>query len=282
MNFKPMISYSQQGGDVILRRFFNDKPKGFYIDVGAGYSSIHSFTKYFYDNGWRGINIEPQLQLFNFLANNRPRDINLMVAASTQGGKAQLTIFPKKWSWASLNPDITKTHRNLSTKTSEVETISLDEIIAKYAKKQKIDFIKIDTEGTESDVLHSLNLKKWQPEVLVIEATIPNTPIESHESWENYVVKAGYSLAFFDGLDRYYASKKSLRDIKKLSIPPNIYDRFIPYRWWRLLSTKEQSKLIKKEQSQGRDISNLLLYKKQLESLKSELKDAFKHGGGYI
>lgn len=282
MNFKPMISYAQQGGDVILRRYFDDKPKGFYIDVGAGYPSIHSFTKYFYDNGWHGINIEPQPPLFNFLAGNRPKDINLKVAVSTQRGKAGLTTFPKKWSWASLSSKAAKNHQNIATKILGVETLPLDEIITKYAKKQKIDFIKIDTEGTEGDVLHSLNLKKWQPEVLVIEATIPDTPVESHESWENYVLEASYSLAFFDGLDRYYASKKSLNDIKKLSIPPNIYDRFIPYRWWRLLSKKEQNKLIEKEQSQGRDVTNLLLYKKQVKSLKAELIDAFRRGGGYI
>ncbi len=55
----PMVSYAQNGEDVVLARVFGDRRAGFYVDVGAGHPVVDSVTKHFYDLGWRGINVEP-------------------------------------------------------------------------------------------------------------------------------------------------------------------------------------------------------------------------------
>lgn len=72
----------------MLWRALKHVPDGFYIDVGAAEPGHLSVTRLFYENGWSGINIEPNPQLFQELQKARTRDVNLMVgAAETSGTK---------------------------------------------------------------------------------------------------------------------------------------------------------------------------------------------------
>ena len=75
-----MISYAQNLEDVILNRLFQNKPSGFYIDIGAHDPTELSVTKHFYDLGWRGINIEPIPGSLEKFKQQRPGDINLNLA----------------------------------------------------------------------------------------------------------------------------------------------------------------------------------------------------------
>jgi hypothetical protein len=72
-----LTSYAQNYEDVMLARAFGGRNTGFYVDVGAADPINLSVTKWFYDLGWSGLNIEPNKQLFERLAADRPRDINL-------------------------------------------------------------------------------------------------------------------------------------------------------------------------------------------------------------
>src|SRR5262245_21135095 len=83
-----MISYAQNGEDVLLERLFRDVPVGTYIDVGANDPVDFSVTKHFYDRGWRGINIEPGPQAFARLCAQRPRDLNLNLGLAEVEGAA--------------------------------------------------------------------------------------------------------------------------------------------------------------------------------------------------
>ena len=78
------ISYAQNFEDVILWRVLKDIDSGFYVDVGANGPVFDSVTKAFYDKGWRGINIEPMPDYYEKLSADRPRDINLMLAAGNR------------------------------------------------------------------------------------------------------------------------------------------------------------------------------------------------------
>ena len=85
------ISYAQNFEDVMLWRALKHVNNGFYIDVGANDPVIDSVTKAFYDAGWHGINIEPVSQWYKKLESDRPRDINLQIAAGAEEG--ELLIF---------------------------------------------------------------------------------------------------------------------------------------------------------------------------------------------
>src|SRR6516165_9697352 len=65
----------------MLARVFSGRTDGFYVDVGAGDPANLSVTKWFYDLGWSGINIEPNRALFKKLIESRPRDVNLNCGA---------------------------------------------------------------------------------------------------------------------------------------------------------------------------------------------------------
>src|ERR1041385_1053171 len=70
-------SYSQEGEDMILKRIFDEKKNGFYVDVGAYHPKRFSNTYYFYKKGWRGINIDAMPGSRKAFRRQRPRDINV-------------------------------------------------------------------------------------------------------------------------------------------------------------------------------------------------------------
>src|ERR1043166_2275289 len=94
-----MISYAQNFEDVMLNRVFRDRTDGFYVDVGAADPVNLSVTKWFYDLGWTGINVEPHPEFFEKLQAERSRDLNLHCGAGAADGEAVLNEFStKEWS----------------------------------------------------------------------------------------------------------------------------------------------------------------------------------------
>lgn len=239
--YDPMISYAQNAEDVILRRAFHGIKNGFYVDVGAADPLIDSVTKHFYDLGWRGINIEPQPLFYNRIKRDRKRDINLNIAVGEVPGDGQMTTFPFNEGLATLNMQISDHHRakGLITKAIDVKVQTLENILLKYAKK-RIDFIKVDVEGSEQTVLNSFDIKKWKPKVLIIESTFPDTQIQTHSNWEPRLLDADYQFCLFDGLNRFYAHRDEHMIIKNLTVPTNSFDRYIPYRFYVHLQLQRQ------------------------------------------
>src|SRR5215469_14821774 len=72
----PMVSHAQNFEDVMLRRALQDIKRGCYVDIGAGDPDLDSVTRWFYEAGWRGINVEPDPRYFEKLAERRPEDTN--------------------------------------------------------------------------------------------------------------------------------------------------------------------------------------------------------------
>ena len=163
-------SYSMDQEDLIIKEYFKEKNKGFYVDVGCYHPLQRSNTMLLYQKGWRGINIDISdfsIKLFNFL---RPDDFNLNLAVSNKEGEIDM-FFQKKLSQLSTIKE--KNAKNafqgniLNKKIlSKRLTSILDE--SKY-KDQKIDFLNIDVEGADFEVLQSLNLNKYSPELICIE-----------------------------------------------------------------------------------------------------------------
>jgi hypothetical protein len=85
------FSYAREGEDLVLRGLRDDRPNGFYVDVGAHHPSRYSNTLLFYHTGWRGINIEPAPAAVDEFNRTRPRDVNINLGAAEQ--PAQLTYY---------------------------------------------------------------------------------------------------------------------------------------------------------------------------------------------
>lgn len=197
--------YSQFGEDKKLVELLGDKSTGFYIDIGAWWSDIDSVTKHFYDKGWNGINVEPIDVYYEDLERNRERDINIKKAISIEDGESDIfyihdtgrsTLISK---FAEVNVD------NLTIEKIIVYTITLSKLCDLYVPEGTIiDFLKIDVEGNEENVIKSGNWVKYRPTIICIESVEPITQIPSHHSWENYLIDNNYVFIYFDGINRYY------------------------------------------------------------------------------
>jgi len=167
-------SYSQEGEDMILRRLFENKKTGFYIDVGAHHPKRFSNTYFFYKKGWKGINIDAMpgsMKLFNKI---RPRDINIEKPVSDKKqvmtyyafNEPALNGFSKKLSQQRASDD--NNYHIIFEK--DIETSTLEEILDKnLPKEQQIDFLSIDVEGLDFMVLKSNNFNKYNPKIILIE-----------------------------------------------------------------------------------------------------------------
>jgi len=243
-----MISYAQNFEDVMLERVFQEQSTGFYIDVGAWDDVTDSVTKHFYEKGWHGINVEPTPSYFEKYQQSRDRDINLNIALLDKLGSGTLTTIPNT-GLSTFNSDHASEHRakGFHAQERQVEVRTLEEICDQYAKNTQIDFLKVDTEGTELQVLQGGNWKHFRPRVLIVEATLPNSQIASHAEWEPFILQHGYLYAYFDGLNRFYVRQEEADLLKHFSCPPNVFDSFIPYR--TILAEKKTEDLEKRLKS---------------------------------
>lgn len=225
------ISYSQNFEDVLLWRALGHVPGGFYIDVGANDPELHSVTKAFYDAGWHGINIEPMPSYAQPFVEQRPRDINLNCAAGAAAGEIVLFEVPSMNGWATTDPAVAAAHRadGYEVVENRVPLRTLASICAEHVRGD-IHFLKIDVEGFEGEVLKGMDLQRWRPWVLVIEATLPGSRQTNHEQWEGLVVPQGYRFAWFDGLNRYYIAQEHPELLAAFGIQPNVFDAFIPHQ----------------------------------------------------
>lgn len=239
------ISYSQNNEDVLLWRALGHVKDGFYIDVGASDPVEHSVTRAFYDAGWHGINIEPLPAHIEAFQEQRPRDLNLAVAAGSAEGSLTLYDVPAVRGWASPEAAVAELHRAEGHQVAElaVPVRTLASICAEHVRGE-IHFLKIDVEGFEAEVLRGMDFARWRPWVLVIEATLPNSRETNHEAWEHLVTGQRYRYAWFDGLNRYYVAEEHLALMRHFGIQPNVFDDYISWhldRAWAANTVAERS-----------------------------------------
>jgi FkbM family methyltransferase len=227
-----MISYAQNFEDVLLARVFCGKSAGFYVDVGAHDPEQLSITKHFYDLGWQGINIEPVPASHRRLVRHRPRDVNLAVAAGRSESYGQIYV-PDEVAFATLDLDHVA-EVGTTTLKLKVPVRTLNAILEEN-NVSDIDFLSIDVEGAEKDVLEGIDLFRFRPVVIVVEATRPGArwdfdapgTVLTHSGWEPLVLGRGYHFAYFDGLNRFYVREedKELRRFFEIPVGP-VRDNF--------------------------------------------------------
>ena len=176
MNKYIVESFSQEGEDILLKRIFEYRKiedGGFYIDIGAHHPQRFSNTYFFYKRNWNGINIDAtpgSMKLFNEL---RKDDINLESAISNK--EEQLTYYMfNEPALNSFDKELSLKRAKLSTyniiEEIKIKTITLEHILDKYLpKNREIDFISIDVEGFDYNVLLSNNWIKFRPKIVLVE-----------------------------------------------------------------------------------------------------------------
>ena len=267
------LSYSQNNEDVLLWRALGHVKDGFYVDVGANDPVEHSVTKAFYDAGWRGINIEPLPSFHEAFMTQRPRDINLALAAGSSEGSLTLYDVADVNGWASPEREVAEGHRAAGHEVREltVPVRTLASVCAEHVQGE-IHFLKVDVEGFESEVLRGMDFERWRPWVLVVEATLPGRRETNHETWEHLVVGHRYRFVWFDGLNRYYVAEEHAELARHFGIQPNVFDEFISHHLDKAWSANREAMRSLRDSEQHADAvrAELYLTLRQVDTLELE------------
>ena len=169
---KKYCKHSYSGGaiDLIVDYYFKNKKKGIYIDVGAFHPFNGSNTYKLFKRGWEGINIDLDHQTIDIFNHFRPNDENICAAVSE-------TVEEKNLYFHHNRSAINTIEERLGHRAKEIKKIKtkcLNDIIenTKY-KSSNIDFLSIDVEGHELDVIKGLDLEKYPVKIIVIEHQDP-------------------------------------------------------------------------------------------------------------
>jgi FkbM family methyltransferase len=190
------VYYSQEGEEIILRRFFNYKNEGFFVDIGAHHPIRFSNTYLLYKMGWRGINIDPMPGCMLEFDRFRKMDINIEVGIADNAKELNFYLFSEPalntFSEEKAQQIINKTNYKLIN-TIKVKTKTLAEILQKYVKPSiEIDFFSIDVEGFDLKVLKSNDWKIYKPKVIVVESNISDITSLNSCELSIYLENIGY------------------------------------------------------------------------------------------
>lgn len=175
------LSYSQEGEDLIIARLLEsvNVRKGLYIDIGAHHPTRFSNTYYFYRRGWSGINIDAcpgTVKLFNFF---RPRDINIECGV----GSKEDTLTYYSFNEPALNTfSVLEANKKISSKYKVIDKLKIPVFTLKkilddnLPKGKKIDFMSIDVEGFDHEVVGSNDWIRYRPTIVAVE--LLNTSID--------------------------------------------------------------------------------------------------------
>lgn len=197
-------SYSQEGEDVVLNRIFDKQSTGFYVDIGAHHPKRFSNTYFFYQKGWRGINIDPLPGVEHSFKEIRPRDIFISAGISDQ--KEELKYYQFKEPAFNTFDEVLAEERK--QKSEQVGVVSvpcfrIDELLHQN-DVSSLDFMSIDVEGFEMNVLNSNDWDRYVPKVIVVEIldfdflTFPENPIYQFLASKGYFIfsKLFHSVVF--------------------------------------------------------------------------------------
>lgn len=206
--YRPNYCFAQDGEDLILDRLLNGKAHGFYVDVGAHHPARFSNTYLFYRRGWRGINIDAMPGSMKKFKKIRPRDINIECGVAAKSGTLEYYCFNEP----ALNTfDLDEANRkNIPPyrliETKEVSVIRLDELLNTHLpSNQIIDFMSIDVEGKDEEVLRSNDWVRYRPRFILAETlrtdmmNLSKCSVVEFLSSVGYVpVAKAYNTCFFE------------------------------------------------------------------------------------
>lgn len=172
LTISPKICYGQDGEDLILDRILEGQLKGFYVDVGAHHPVRFSNTYLFYRRGWKGINIDAMPGAMKMFDKLRPLDTNIECGVAGNAGKLDYYRFnePALNTFDSAEAMLKNKPPYRLIDTIKINVERLDTLLDRYLPKgQKIDFLSVDVEGKDAEVLFSNDWSRFRPRIVLAE-----------------------------------------------------------------------------------------------------------------
>jgi FkbM family methyltransferase len=208
---KPTISYAQRFEDLYLLRCFGGRSEGFYIDIGSGHPVYDNTSFAFYLKGWQGITVEPNPALARLSRAVRPRDRHVEALLGASVGEATFYLVDDFHGLSTMIESHAHAAQRQFGKSSHplvVPVTTLKELCREHVPAT-FEFLKVDVEGAEREVLLNGDWQNFRPKVVVVEALAPYTLAPAWPEWEPFLAKHGYRYVWFDSLNRYYLAEEA-------------------------------------------------------------------------
>jgi len=192
------ISYAQEGEDLVLARLFEGRSlPGFFVDIGAHHPVRFSNTYYFYRRGWRGINVDALPGTAKLFQRMRPKDITVECGIGAKAGVMTYFAFNEPALNTFSEQEAEKKNHPPYRVINKIQlpVMTLTQLLDQYLPKNvKIDFMSIDTEGLDHEVVASNDWQRYRPRVLLVE--LLNTGLEDlpNNATAQLLQKVGYQI----------------------------------------------------------------------------------------
>ena len=197
--YKKRKYYSQWGEDLFVKNYFENKKKGFYVDVGCFHPIMYNNTCLLHKKGWSGINIDLNKTSIDLFKIMRPNDYNICAAMSDINEERDL-FFDHYFSPVNtLSESVyNSADKNISFKKfnkKKILTTTFDDIVKNISISFSIDFLNIDCEGFDYLVLKGFNIKKYNPKLICIEThDVNGNPVKMYNEITNFLKNVNYSF----------------------------------------------------------------------------------------
>lgn len=180
----------------MVREFFENRPAGFFVEVGANDPVQGSQTWHLEQAGWSGLLVEPQPDLAEKLRQMRKAKVFAVACSSPryEGGTLPLHIAGP---FSSFDPKLMVAGVEAGAPI-EVPVRTLDSLLSEAGAPVPIDFLSVDVEGHEIDVLSGFDFARWRPRLILLEDHVVN--LTKH----HFMRRAGYKLVRRTGLNAWY------------------------------------------------------------------------------
>jgi FkbM family methyltransferase len=174
----------------LIWEFFGSSLKGMFVDIGANHPFDGNQTWFLEQHGWTGLLIEPNPELAQLLREQRPKSKTLQVAV---GAPSQVGVVDFHLAVNNGKSSLIPSYDTVVTRKIQVQLKTLDSIL-KENEISQIDFLSLDVEKFELEVLEGFDLAKWKPRLILIE-----------DFWYNYqkhryLKMRGYQIGASNGL----------------------------------------------------------------------------------